>query len=101
MIGYVPQALSVDGSLTEYENLLSFAKLDDIPRKERETRLRDALAFMGLSDAAGKLVREYSGGMIRRLEIAQSTLHRPAGAVSGRANHRARSASAQSRMGTR
>jgi ABC-2 type transport system ATP-binding protein len=32
---------------------------------------------MGLSDAGDKLVREYSGGMIRRLEIAQSTLHRP------------------------
>jgi ABC-2 type transport system ATP-binding protein len=31
----------------------------------------------GLTDAAGKLVREYSGGMIRRLEVAQSTLHRP------------------------
>jgi ABC-2 type transport system ATP-binding protein len=77
MIGYVPQALSVDGSLTGYENLLIFAKLYDIPRKERENRLRDALAFMGLSDAADKLVREYSGGMIRRLEIAQSTLHRP------------------------
>jgi len=77
IIGYVPQALSVDGSLTGYENLLIFAKLYDIPRREREVRLREALAFMGLSDAADKLVREYSGGMIRRLEIAQSTLHRP------------------------
>jgi ABC-2 type transport system ATP-binding protein len=77
VIGYVPQALSVDGSLTGYENLLIFAKLYDIPRKERQIRIRDALAFMGLSDAADKLVREYSGGMIRRLEIAQSTLHRP------------------------
>ena len=77
IIGYVPQALSVDGSLTGYENLLIFAKLYDIPRREREIRLREALAFMGLSDAADKLVREYSGGMIRRLEIAQSTLHRP------------------------
>jgi ABC-2 type transport system ATP-binding protein len=77
IIGYVPQALSVDGSLTGYENLLIFAKLYDIPRKERETRLREALTFMGLSEAADKLVREYSGGMIRRLEIAQSTLHRP------------------------
>jgi ABC-2 type transport system ATP-binding protein len=76
-IGYVPQALSVDGSLTGYENLLIFAKLYDIPRREREKRLRDALAFMGLTDAANKLVREYSGGMLRRLEIAQSTLHRP------------------------
>jgi ABC-2 type transport system ATP-binding protein len=77
IIGYVPQALSVDGSLTGYENLLIFAKLYDIPRKERQARLRDALVFMGLSAAADKLVREYSGGMIRRLEIAQSTLHRP------------------------
>ncbi len=77
VIGYVPQAVSVDGSLTGYENLLIFAKLYDIPRDERESRLRDALVFMGLSDAAHKLVREYSGGMIRRLEIAQSTLHRP------------------------
>jgi ABC-2 type transport system ATP-binding protein len=77
IIGYVPQALSVDGSLTGYENLLIFAKLYDIPRKERNTRLSEALSFMGLSDAANKLVREYSGGMIRRLEIAQSTLHRP------------------------
>jgi ABC-2 type transport system ATP-binding protein len=76
-IGYVPQALSVDGSLTGYENLLIFAKLYDIPRRERESRLREALRFMGLGDAADKLVREYSGGMIRRLEIAQSTLHRP------------------------
>jgi ABC-2 type transport system ATP-binding protein len=56
MIGYVPQALSVDGSLTDYENLLIFAKLYDIPHGERENRLRDALAFMGLSDAADKLV---------------------------------------------
>jgi ABC-2 type transport system ATP-binding protein len=61
IIGYVPQALSVDSSLTGYENLLIFAKLYDIPRKEREKRLREALTFMGLTEAADKLVREYSG----------------------------------------
>src|ERR1044072_2190520 len=77
LIGYVPQTISVDGSLTGYENLLIFAKLYDIPARERKSRVRDALAFMGLTDAADKLVRQYSGGMIRRLEIAQSTLHRP------------------------
>ena len=76
-IGYVPQALSADGTLTGYENLLIFAKLYDIPRGERERRVRDVLAFMGLADAADNLVRTYSGGMIRRLEIAQSMLHRP------------------------
>lgn len=77
LIGYVPQMLSADGTLSGYENLLIFAKLYDIPRGEREKRVRDALAFMGLADAADHLVRTYSGGMIRRLEIAQSMLHRP------------------------
>jgi ABC-2 type transport system ATP-binding protein len=76
-IGYVPQALSADGTLTGYENLLIFAKLYDIPRAEREQRVCAALDFMGLADSADKLVRTYSGGMIRRLEIAQSMLHRP------------------------
>jgi len=76
-IGYVPQMLSADGSLTGYENLLIFAKLYDLPRKEREGRVRGSLAFMGLAESADQLVRTYSGGMIRRLEIAQSMLHRP------------------------
>ncbi|HSF43992.1 MAG TPA: ATP-binding cassette domain-containing protein [Thermoanaerobaculia bacterium] len=76
-IGYVPQAVSVDGSLTAYENLLIFAKLYDIPRKEREGRIGQALDLVGLTEHAGRLVREFSGGMIRRLEIAESTLHRP------------------------
>jgi ABC-2 type transport system ATP-binding protein len=77
VIGYVPQLLSAESTLTGYENLLIFAKLYDVPRREREARIADALTLMGLEDAAGRLVREYSGGMIRRLEIAQSMLHRP------------------------
>ena len=77
VIGYVPQLVSADGTLTGYENLLIFAKLYDIPRSEREPRVREALEFMGLTEASDKLVRNYSGGMIRRLEIAQSMLHRP------------------------
>jgi ABC-2 type transport system ATP-binding protein len=77
LIGYVPQLISADGTLTGYENLNVFAKLYDVPRSEREKRVQDALEFMGIADAADKLVREYSGGMIRRLEIAQSMLHRP------------------------
>ncbi len=76
-IGYVPQALSADGNLTGYENLLLFAGLYDIPRKMQKARVRDALAFVGLADAADKLVQHYSGGMIRRLEVAQSLLHQP------------------------
>ncbi len=76
-IGYVPQVLSADGALTGYENLLLLAKLYGVPGSERNRRIRDALEFTGLTEARDKLVREYSGGMIRRLEIAQSMLHRP------------------------
>jgi ABC-2 type transport system ATP-binding protein len=77
IIGYVPQMLSADGTLTGYENLLIFAKLYDLPRAERKPRVQSALELMGLTEAADKLVRTYSGGMIRRLEIAQSMLHEP------------------------
>jgi ABC-2 type transport system ATP-binding protein len=77
LIGYVPQMLSSDGALTGYENLLVFAKLYDVPRADRESRIREALRFMDLETSANKLVRTYSGGMIRRLEIAQGVLHRP------------------------
>jgi ABC-2 type transport system ATP-binding protein len=76
-IGYVPQILSADGALTGYENLLLSARLYLIPRKERAARIRDALELTGLTDAANRLASQYSGGMLRRLEIAQSTLHRP------------------------
>jgi ABC-2 type transport system ATP-binding protein len=77
IIGYVPQMLSADGTLTGYENLLVFARLYDLPRRCIEQRVRQSLAFMGLEEAADRLVRTYSGGMIRRLEIAQSALHHP------------------------
>lgn len=78
MIGYVPQALSADGGLTGWENLSLSGKLYGIPRSERKRRIAEALQFMGLTEFGDKLVKTYSGGMIRRLEIAQAMLHRPA-----------------------
>jgi ABC-2 type transport system ATP-binding protein len=77
-IGYVPQLLSADGELTGYENLLVSARLYLVPQSERARRIAEALAIMGLTDVSDRQVRTYSGGMIRRLEIAQSTLHQPA-----------------------
>lgn len=77
MIGYVPQMISVDGSLTGYENLMLFAKLYDIPSSERKRRVEESLHFMGLEAYGKSLLQSYSGGMLRRLEIAQATLHRP------------------------
>lgn len=59
-------------------NLDLSAKLYGIPRVERRARIAEALSFMELSDVGDVLVRKYSGGMIRRLEIAQALLHRPA-----------------------
>jgi ABC-2 type transport system ATP-binding protein len=76
-IGYVPQALSADGNLTGFENLLIFAKLYDVSRSTRKARVNEVLEYVGLTDAGKQLVRTYSGGMIRRLEVAQSLLHEP------------------------
>ena len=77
LIGYVPQALSADGSLTGRENALLFARLHNLPRSDRRGLVEDALARMGLDDASDRLARTYSGGMLRRLEIACGLLHRP------------------------
>ncbi len=76
-IGYVPQALSADGNLTGYENLLIFAKLYDVPSETRKERIHEVLGYVGLTDASKQLARTYSGGMIRRLEVAQALLHKP------------------------
>ncbi len=76
-IGYVPQLISSDAQLTGYENLWVFARLYLIPAEERQSRIDSALEFMGLTGVRDELVRNYSGGMIRRLEIAQALLHRP------------------------
>jgi ABC-2 type transport system ATP-binding protein len=62
VIGYIPQLISADGNLTGYENLLIFAKLYDIPRRERERRIHDSLAMMDLEEAGGRMVHTYSGG---------------------------------------
>jgi ABC-2 type transport system ATP-binding protein len=77
LIGYVPQILSADGDLTGFENLLIFSKLHDLPKQGRKELIWDSLEFMGLGDVGDKRVKTYSGGMVRRLEIAQSMLHNP------------------------
>lgn len=76
-IGYVPQMLSADGALTATENLMLSASLYGLRGAERDARIHEALAFSGLASVAANLVKTYSGGMIRRLEVAQATMHRP------------------------
>ena len=77
LIGYVPQALSADGSLTGRENASLFAQLHGVPRSERAQRIDTMLEIMDIAGAADRVVRSYSGGMVRRLEIACALLHRP------------------------
>jgi len=76
-IGYVPQIISVDGTLTAYENLMLMARLYDIPRAERKDRIREMLLFLNLEGHSDALVRTFSGGMIRKMEVGQAMLHRP------------------------
>lgn len=76
-IGYVPQLLSSDGAITAWENLLLSARLYNVPPREVRPRIEQALESMELMPFAHHLVQGFSGGMIRRLEIAQSMLHRP------------------------
>jgi len=76
-IGYVPQLVSADGALTGWENLDFSGRLYGLHGAERKDRIEEALRFVNLTDSAKKLVKTYSGGMIRRLEIAQAMLHRP------------------------
>jgi ABC-2 type transport system ATP-binding protein len=75
--GYIPQDVSVDGDLTGYENILMYSKLYGITREERKKRIKEVLDYLDLEDRADDMVSRYSGGMMRRLEIAQALVNRP------------------------
>jgi len=77
LLGYVPQQLSIEAALTGRENVTWFARLYDVPRRERRRRVDEALTAMALEDAADRLAGTYSGGMVRRLELAQALVNRP------------------------
>ncbi|HZA10247.1 ATP-binding cassette domain-containing protein [Mycobacterium sp.] len=76
-IGYVPQQLSIEPALTGRQNVEWFARLYDVPRAERNDRVEEALGAMKLIDVADGLASTYSGGMVRRLELAQALVNRP------------------------
>ncbi len=76
-IGYVPQQLSIEPALTGRQNVQWFARLYGVPRAERAERVTEALVAMELLDVADRLAATYSGGMVRRLEVAQALVNRP------------------------
>lgn len=76
-IGYVPQQLSIESALTGRQNVELFARLYDVPPKQRRARVDDALNAMQLLDVADVPAGTFSGGMVRRLELAQALVNQP------------------------
>jgi ABC-2 type transport system ATP-binding protein len=77
MIGVIPQALTSDLDLTVAENMNIYAKLYDVPAKERETSIDELLQLVDLTKWRDAQTKTLSGGMRRRLEIARGLVHHP------------------------
>jgi ABC-2 type transport system ATP-binding protein len=75
--GIVFQDQSLDVELTAYENMHFHAVLYKIPKPERKQKIKELLEMVELWDNRNKIVKKYSGGMKRRLEIARGLLHHP------------------------
>ena len=76
-IGVIPQAMTSDLELSVEENLLIFAKLYGVPRPKRERLITDLLAAVELTQWRKAQVKNLSGGMRRRVEIARGLVHEP------------------------
>ncbi len=77
IIGLVPQELTADDELTGMENIMLQASLYGVNKKTAKERAEELLGMVELSDAAHRLVKTYSGGMRRRLELVMGLIHRP------------------------
>ncbi|HEX3194914.1 MAG TPA: ATP-binding cassette domain-containing protein [Streptosporangiaceae bacterium] len=78
MIGVVAQRSGADPTATGRENLILQGRLYGLRGASVRARADELLAHFGLTEAAGRLVRTYSGGMQRRLDVALGLMHRPA-----------------------
>ncbi|WP_436715974.1 ABC transporter ATP-binding protein [Roseiconus lacunae] len=76
-IGFVPQEIALYGDLTTRENLVAFAKFHGVRRGEISKRVDWALQWTGLHDRSRDLVRTFSGGMKRRVNLACGVMHEP------------------------
>jgi len=100
MIGFAGQSAAVDELLTGRENLELIGLWYHLERSEYKRRPSEVLQRLSLVDAAERLVKTYSGGMRRRLDIGAALIARP-GPLPGRADDRPRSAHSQRRVGLR
>jgi ABC-2 type transport system ATP-binding protein len=78
MIGVAAQDATVDEVLSGRQNLVMIGRLSGLPRAEANARAEDLLSQFGLADAANRVVKGYSGGMRRRLDLAAALVGRPA-----------------------
>lgn len=76
-IGYVPQSSGVDRDATGRENLTLQGRIQGMKGAELKSRVNELLDLVGIEDAADRVVRGYSGGMKRRLDVALGLVHRP------------------------
>jgi ABC-2 type transport system ATP-binding protein len=77
LIGVVPQEISLYEDLSAYNNLLFWGNLYRIPSKQLKERIHTTLELIGLLDRKNDLIKTYSGGMKRRINIAAALLHQP------------------------
>ncbi len=77
LIGLVPQDLTVDEDLTGMENMMLQAMLYHVPKDVAKKRIEEVLRLVELEDAANRKVETYSGGMRKRLELAEGLIHYP------------------------
>lgn len=77
LTGVVMQQTALDAYLTGRENLLLQAALYNLPKAERQARVKEALIWAQLDEVGDRLVVTYSGGMKRRLDLALGILHNP------------------------
>ena len=75
--GYVPQDSGVDQHATGRENLMLQGRIQGMGGRALKQRVEELLGLVGIVDAADRVVRDYSGGMRRRLDIALGLVHRP------------------------
>src|SRR3954470_17672025 len=76
-IGVIPQAMTSDTELSVEENLLIYAKLYSVPREKRTRLINELLNAVELTEWRDKQVKNLSGGMRRRVEIARGLVHEP------------------------
>ncbi len=77
MVSYVPQEMSVWTDISGYENLMIYSEIYGLPPGQRKGAIESALEMMELTEFGNQLVSTYSGGMIRKLELASAIMIKP------------------------